>query len=72
MDGECGCGRHHGHEGYCGFGMHGNGHGYRRRFFTKAERVEKLKDYAEELRNELKGVEEKIKEMQTQKMTTKA
>ena len=67
MDDECGCGRHHEHEGYCGYGMHGNEHGYRRRFFTRAERLEKLKGYAEELRNELKGVEEKIKEMQTQK-----
>ncbi|MGD0495212.1 MAG: hypothetical protein ABSB28_04130 [Candidatus Bathyarchaeia archaeon] len=67
MDDECGCGRHHGHEGYCGCGIHGNGHGYRRRFFTKAERVEKLKGYTEELKNELKGVEEKIKEMQIEK-----
>jgi hypothetical protein len=47
--------------------MHGDGHGYRRHFFTKAERLEKLKGYAEELKNELKGIEEKIKEMQTQK-----
>jgi phage-related tail protein len=47
--------------------MHGDGHGYRRRFFTKAEKVEKLKSYAEELKNELKAVEEKIKEMQNQK-----
>ena len=47
--------------------MHGDGHGYRRRFFTKAEKVERLKNYAEELKNELKAVEEKIKEMQIQK-----
>ena len=47
--------------------MHGYGHGYRRRFFTKAEKVEKLKSYAEELENELKAVEEKIKEMHSQK-----
>jgi hypothetical protein len=47
--------------------MHGEGHGYGRRFFTKAEKLEKLKSYAEELKNELKGVEEKIKEMQSQK-----
>ena len=45
--------------------MHGDEHGYRRRFFTKAERLEKLKGYAEELKNELKAVEEKIKEMQS-------
>jgi hypothetical protein len=47
--------------------MHGEEHGYRRHFFTKAEKVEKLKSYAEELKNELKAVEEKIKEMQSQK-----
>jgi hypothetical protein len=47
--------------------MHGEGHGYRRHFFTKAEKIEKLKNYAEELKNELKAVEEKIKEMQSQK-----
>ena len=53
MDDECGC------------GMHGNGHDYRRHFLTKAEKVEKLKSYEEELKNELKAVEEKIKEMQS-------
>jgi hypothetical protein len=47
--------------------MHGDGHEYRRRFFTKAEKLEKLKSYAEELTNELKAVEEKIKEMQSKK-----
>jgi hypothetical protein len=66
MDEECGCGLHHRrHEGYCDCGMHENGHGYRRRFFTRAEKVEKLNNYAEELKNELKAVEEKIKEMQS-------
>ncbi|MGA3191633.1 MAG: DUF5320 domain-containing protein [Candidatus Bathyarchaeia archaeon] len=66
MDQECGCGmHHHRHEDHCGCGMHGDGHGYRRRFFTKTEKVEKLKSYAEELKNELKAVEEKIKEMQS-------
>ena len=66
MDDECGCGMHHGrHYGYCCCGMHGHEQGYRRRFLTKAEKTEKLKDYAEELRKELKGVEEKIKEMQS-------
>jgi hypothetical protein len=68
MDEDCGCGmHHHRHEDQCGCGMHGEGHGYRRRFFTKAEKLEKLKSYAEELKNELKAVEEKIKEMQSQK-----
>jgi hypothetical protein len=68
MDEECGCGmHHHKHEDNCGCGMHEGEHGYRRRFFTKAEKVEKLKSYSEELKSELKAVEEKIKEMQTQK-----
>jgi hypothetical protein len=67
MDEDCGCGgHHHRHEYHCGCGMHGDEHGYRRRFFTKAEKVERLKSYAEELKNELKAVEEKIKEMQSQ------
>ena len=45
--------------------MHGEEQGYRRRFFTKAEKTEKLTNYAEELKKELKAVEEKIKEMQS-------
>jgi glutamate synthase domain-containing protein 2 len=66
MNDECGCVMHHGrHEGYCGCGMHGHEQGYRRRFFTKDEKMEKLKNYAEELKKELKAVEEKIKEMQS-------
>jgi hypothetical protein len=66
MDEECGCGMHHGrHDSYCCCGMHGQERGYRRRFLTKAEKTEKLRDYAEELKKELKAVEEKIKEMQS-------
>jgi hypothetical protein len=66
MDEECGCGMHHGrHDSYCCYGMHGHEQGYRRRFLTRAEKTEKLKDYAEELKKELKAVEEKIKEMQS-------
>jgi len=66
MDDECGCVTHHGrHGGHCGCGMHGREHGYRRRFLTKAEKIEKLKNYTEELKKELKAVEEKIKEMQS-------
>jgi hypothetical protein len=68
MDEECGRGMHHRRHGdQCGCGMHGEGHGYRRHFFTKGEKIEKLKNYAEELKKELKAVEEKIKEMQSQK-----
>ena len=66
MDDEHGCGgHHHRHESYCCCGMRGNGHDHRRRFFTKAEKVEKLKNYADELKNELSAVEEKMKEMQS-------
>ena len=66
MDEECGCGGHHRrHEDYCRCDMHEHGNGYRRRFFTKAEKIEKLKGYAEELKKELKAAEEKIEEMQS-------
>lgn len=62
---ECCCGHpyrewKHGHR----YG-HGHRHGYGRRFFTKAEKVEKLKNYVEELRKELRAVEEHIKELQS-------
>jgi len=49
----CCCGSHH----------HKEEHGYGRRFLTKAERLEELKKYAEELRKELTAVEEHIKEL---------
>ena len=53
---ECGCGPHHHVEG----GVHIR----RRRFLTKAERAEKVKSYAEELRKELVAAEERIKELE--------
>ncbi len=56
MDDECGC-QAGGCHAKCPLQSYG------RHFFTKAERIEKLKNYADELRNELKAVEEKIKEM---------
>jgi len=66
MNDECGCVVYHGRNGsHCGCGIHGHEQGYRRRFLTKAEKTEKLKNYAEELKKELKAVEEKIKEMQS-------
>ena len=66
MNDQCGCDMHHGrHDSYCGCGMHEHEQGYRRRFLTKAEKTEKLKNYAEELKKELKAVEEKIREMQS-------
>lgn len=62
MHRECGCDHPH-HERKHGHG-HGRGFGHRRRFFTKAEKVEKLKNYAEELKKELIAVEEHIKKLQ--------
>jgi len=56
----CGCRPHHGEEH-----EEGHGHGHGRRFLTKAEKVEKLKRYAEELRKELTAVEEHIKELKS-------
>lgn len=43
----------------------GHGFGHRRRFFTEAEKVEKLKNYAEELKKELVAVEEYVKKLQS-------
>ncbi len=37
---------------------------YRRRFLTKAEKIEKLEKYVEELRKELAAVEEHISVLQ--------
>ena len=57
----CCCGSHHrGEDKEEAFEMRRT-----RRFLTKEEKVEKLKDYAEELRKELAGVEEHIKELET-------
>jgi len=65
MEDECGCGMNQWrHDNYCGCGMHGREQGYKRRSLTKTEKIEKLKDYSEELKKELKAVEEKIKDMQ--------
>lgn len=64
MQDECGCRSHH-NERDCGCGHHGRSFG--RHFFTRAEKMEKMKHYAEELRNELKAVEEHIKEMEAKK-----
>jgi len=53
----CGCGYHH-HEG-----LHGRPR--RRRFLTKAEKIERLQNYAEELKKELTAVQERIKELKS-------
>ena len=39
--------------------------GYRRKFLTKAEKIEKLEKYVGELRKEQEAVEEHLKEMQS-------
>jgi len=56
---ECDCG--------CGSRHHGEGHGHmrRRRFLTKAEKIERLQNYAEELKKELAAVQERIKELKS-------
>jgi hypothetical protein len=53
------------HDDYCRCGVHGPEQGYRRRFLTKVEKAQKLKNYAEELKKELEAVEEKIREVQS-------
>jgi hypothetical protein len=61
MSCRCGCERRYHEEGK----EEEHGLSQARRFLTKAEKVEKLKDYAEELRKELAAVEEHIKELQS-------
>ena len=52
----------------CGPRHHEEERGHGRRFLTKAERLEELKKYAEELRKELVAVEEHIKELKSQEI----
>jgi len=56
-------GMHHGH-GCCGGRMPGccRGMGFRR-FISPAEEMERLKDYLEELKKEMAGVEARIHEL---------
>jgi len=56
-------GAHHRHGCECGCGGHRAG-GFRRCFFTKAERIAELKEYLEALKAEVKGVEEQIAELE--------
>jgi len=73
-----GHGHGHGHgmrgQGFCGGGMHhGFGHGRMmscccggmgfRRFISPAEELERLRDYLEELKKEMAGVEARIHEL---------
>jgi len=63
---DCGCGNHHDYGNGCGCSGHGDwccggqGHGFQRRFQTKAEKIEMLKKYQAELETELTAVKEKI------------
>jgi len=75
---QMGHGHGHGHggmrgHGFCGGGMHhGFGHGRMmscccgmgfRRFISPAEELERLRDYLEELKKEMAGVEARIHEL---------
>jgi hypothetical protein len=55
---------HHTNTGCCNGNCKGPAHHTRRQFITKAEKIEQLNAYAEQLRKELEGVTEKIKELQ--------
>ncbi|MCJ7423834.1 hypothetical protein MUP01_06145 [Candidatus Bathyarchaeota archaeon] len=65
MHNECGCQRHH---GYSHDSCHANHHGhFGRHFLTKAEKIERLENYTQELKNELTAVQERIKELKSNK-----
>jgi predicted transcriptional regulator len=52
-----GYGRHCCREGHHGYEQ------FTRRFLTKEEKIKKLEEYAQELKNELAAVQERIKEL---------
>ena len=66
-DTECGCGQH-GHHAATSKGTYNSdcscmpGHG-RRRFFTHKEVIAELEEYLNNLRAEIKGVEERIAQL---------
>lgn len=62
MDEGCCCGQRDQLMELCDCAMCGSA-GYQRRFMTKAEKVERLKEYEAELRKELEGVGERIDEL---------
>jgi len=56
-------GEHHGYGRHCcRVGHYGYGE-FSRRFLTKEEKIKKLENYAQELKNELAAVQERIKEL---------
>jgi len=52
-----GHGRHFWHRGHQGYGE------FPRRFLTKEEKIKKLEEYAQELKNELAAVQEYIEKL---------
>jgi hypothetical protein len=64
-----GCSFEEDHE-YCECCCRGGHHDHRhfaRRFMTKAEKIEKLENYVQDLKNELAAVQERIKELKGSK-----
>jgi archaellum component FlaC len=49
----------------CNCGCHDESRQHGRRFFTKEEKIERLENYAEELKKELAAVTEKIKDLKS-------
>ncbi|MFC2024014.1 hypothetical protein ACFLTJ_00315 [Chloroflexota bacterium] len=54
-------GGHHGMSGTCGCGCGG----FQRRFVSAKEEQDRLENYAEQLKKELAGVEERIQELKS-------
>ncbi len=63
MDQECENKVHHGHGGCCYRSSHHAQGPFNRHFLTKAEKVDRLEKYTQELKNELAAVQERIKEL---------
>ena len=54
---------HHGYGRHCYMQGHHGYERFNRRFLTKEEKIKKLENYAQELKNELAAVQERIKEL---------
>lgn len=70
---ECGC-EHHGHHGHQGHGMASHHHGggcccsggfTGRHFYGREETIKHLESYLEQLRAEIKGVEEHLEHLKS-------
>jgi hypothetical protein len=53
--------------GFCSMAHTESEHSRFRRFFTKEEHIQQMEKYAEELKNELKAVDEHINELKEKK-----